>query len=245
MLYFLEDTFGYAAYPDYPNAMNGLQVEGKTDIVRIGAAVDASERTIKEAVLRGVDLLLVHHGLFWDGLGPLTGPRFRKIAALVRGEIALFSLHLPLDAHQELGNNVLLLKELGLEPMEPFGSFMGASVGWWASAGAARDELVGRLERAVGGSVRLIPGGPEKVGRVGVLTGAGSSALHEAVEAGVDTVVTGEAPHHAYHDAMELEVNLVLGGHYATEVFGVRALAKRLAEEFDLEWEFLHFPTGL
>jgi dinuclear metal center YbgI/SA1388 family protein len=196
-------------------------------------------------VERGVDLLLVHHGLFWDGLGPLTGPRYRKVAALIRGGVALYSAHLPLDAHAELGNSAVLARRLGLVPEGGFGAFADVKVGCWASARIDRDDLLARLCEAVDGEARLIPGGPGRVARIGVLTGSGASALSEAAEMGLDTLVTGEAPHHAYHQAMELGLNLLLGGHYATETFGVRAVAEVLTTEFPMTWEFLHFPTGL
>ena len=245
VLYFLEETFGSLSFPDYPNALNGLQVEGRAEIGLVGAAVDASEETIAAAVDRGIHFLLVHHGLFWGGLGPITGGRFRKVEALIRGGVGLYSLHLPLDAHPEMGNNALLMGKLGLNPAGRFGSFMDVEVGGWGQVEVTRETLLGRLKKAVEGDARLIPGGPKKVRRVGVLTGAGASALSEAAALGLDTLVTGEAPHHAYHEAMELGVNLLLGGHYATETFGVKALAGSLSEEFQLPWEFLHFPTGL
>ncbi len=245
ILYFLEESFEASTFPDYTHALNGLQIEGRKEVGHVGAAVDASEETIAEAVRRGVHLLLVHHGLFWDGLGPITGPRFRKVAALIQGGIGLYSLHLPLDAHPKLGNNALLLRTLGLDPEGQFGSFEEVEVGWWASASMDRGVLLERLRESLEGEVRLIPGGSEEVNRVGVLTGAGASALSEASSMGLDTLITGEAPHHAYHEAMEMGMNLFLGGHYATETFGVKALAERLADKFDLSWEFLHFPTGL
>ena len=116
VLYFLEELFGARDHPDYPEALNGLQVEGAPRIRRFGAAVDASEETISEAVRREIDFLLVHHGLFWDGLKPITGPRYQKVATLIRGNVSLYGLHLPLDAHREFGNNVLLMGEIGLQP---------------------------------------------------------------------------------------------------------------------------------
>lgn len=245
ILYFLEESFEASTFPDYPHALNGLQVEGRGEVGHVGAAVDASEETIVKAVSRGVHLLVVHHGLFWGGLGPITGPRFRKVAALIRAGVGLYGLHLPLDAHPDLGNNALLMRKLGLGLEGRFGSFGEVEVGWWASTSMHRMELLDRLGASVEGEARLIPGGPEEVCRVGVLTGAGGSALSEAASQGLDTLITGEAPHHAYHEAMELGVNLLLGGHYATETFGVKALAERLAEKFHLSWEFIHFPTGL
>lgn len=245
LLHFLEETFEISGFPDYPNALNGLQVDGPAEVHRLAVAVDASEATIRQALTREPQLLLVHHGLFWDGFGPLTGPRFRKVEALVRGKMALYSLHLPLDAHPVLGNCAGLCRAMGMEPKGTFGDFKGRDVGWWADASLNRDVLAERVSGAVGGKVRLIPGGPEVVERVGVLTGGGASALREARERGLDALVTGEGAHHHYHEAMELGVNLYLGGHYSTETFGVKSLGEVLSEKFDLEWEFLDLPTGM
>ncbi|NNM04374.1 MAG: Nif3-like dinuclear metal center hexameric protein [Gemmatimonadetes bacterium] len=245
ILYFLEETFQTSAFPDYPDALNGLQVDGPAEVAVLGAAVDASEQTISAAVEQGVDLLLVHHGLFWDGPGAITGPRFRKVAALVHGGTGLFALHLPLDAHPELGNNVLLMDRLGLAPQGRFGYFKEEEIGWWAETEFHRDDLLTRLREVVGGECRLIPGGGAQTRRVGVVTGGGASVLREAAARGLDTLVTGEAPHHAYHESLEFGVNLLLGGHYATETFGVKALGARLAKDFGLDWKFLDFPTGL
>jgi dinuclear metal center YbgI/SA1388 family protein len=245
ILYFLEAAFHPSSFPDYPSAHNGLQIQGPEKVHSIAAAVDASEETIAEAVERGVQLLLVHHGLFWDGSAPITGPRFRKVAGLIRGKVGLYGLHLPLDAHPEMGNNALVLRGLGFEPEGRFGSFQDVEVGWWAQAEVERDGLAQKLAKLVEAEPRVIPGGPEVIKKVGVLTGAGASSLGEAARQGLDTLITGEAPHHSYHEAMELGVNLVLAGHYATETFGVKALAERLGEEFGVSWVFLHFPTGL
>lgn len=244
ILQFLEDVFHVSEFPDYSHALNGLQVEGPSEISRLAVAVDASEATIQEAIRQGADLLLVHHGLFWGGPGPITGPRYRKVAGLIRGSLSLYALHLPLDAHPEMGNCALLAGALGLEPEGTFAPYRGAEIGWWGWAGLHRDLLKDRLESAVSGPARLIPGGRERVERVGVLTGSGASTLPEAAALGLDALVTGEAAHHHFHDAMELGVNLFLAGHYATETFGVKALGSRLAEEFGLDWTFLDFPTG-
>ncbi len=245
VLQFLEGLLRPDGFPDYPHSLNGLQVAGPEEVGRVGAAVDASEEALRKGRGLGVDLLVVHHGLFWDGLGPLTGPRFRKVETLVRGGMALYSVHLPLDAHPEVGNCALLARAMGLEPQGRFGSYKGAELGWWAQVGEGRGGVLGRLREAVGGEVRLVPGGPEEVGRVGILTGAGATALGEAASMGLDSLITGEAPHHAYHEAMELGINLFLAGHYATETFGVKAVAERVGEAFGIPWEFLHLPTGL
>jgi dinuclear metal center YbgI/SA1388 family protein len=245
ILQFLEETFKVSEFPDYSHALNGLQVEGPGEVDSILAAVDASEATIGEAVEHETDLLLVHHGLFWDGFGPIAGPRFRKVAALIRAKVALYALHLPLDAHPEMGNCAGLCRAMGFEPAGTFGSYKGVDIGCWAEVGSDREEVREKLGEAVGGEARLIPGGPQRIERVGFLTGGGAGMLPEAAADGLDALITGEAAHHNYHDAMELGLNLFLGGHYATETFGVRALAARLAGEFSLEWSFLDLPTGM
>jgi dinuclear metal center YbgI/SA1388 family protein len=245
ILHFMEETFKVSEFPDYSHALNGLQVEGPEEIHRVVASVDASEAAIAGARDGGCDLLLVHHGLFWDGFGPISGPRFRKVAGLIQEKMALYALHLPLDAHPELGNCAGLCRSMGLEPAGTFGAYKGVDIGCWAEASHDRDEVKAMLEGAVGGGAVLIPGGPERVKRVGFLTGGGAGSLPEAASMGLDTLITGEAAHHNFHDAMELGVNLLLGGHYATETFGVKALAAVLAQEFSLEWNFLDLPTGM
>jgi dinuclear metal center YbgI/SA1388 family protein len=242
---FLDDLLGADAELDYPGALNGIQVEGPPVVRKVGVAVDASEAVIEQAVAEGVDLLLVHHGLFWDPERRVTGRRFRKLSALLRGDIAVYASHLPLDAHPEVGNSALLLRALGLEPGAEFGSWKGLSVGWQASCDLSRGDLEQRLAEAVGGPAQLLAGGPERVRELAVVTGAGASFLGEAAERGIDTLVTGEAPHHAYQDAHELGINVLLAGHYLTETWGVRAVGARLEEKFGLPWVFLDDPSGL
>jgi len=238
---------GVSGHPDYRTALNGLQVEGRSEVGKIAASVDASEVVIQRAVEAGVDVLLVHHGLFWDGLRPVTGRRFRKLKLLLDHGIALYSVHLPLDGHAEVGNAALLAGALGLGALEPFGEYKGVSIGWSGRLAVpkAREEFADDLAEVLGGSVRTIEGGEATVAHVGVVTGSGGSFLEDAVDARLDALVTGEASHHTYVDANELGVNVFLGGHYATETFGVKALATHLAERFSLEWAFIDEPTGM
>ena len=243
---YVDGYLGVPGHPDYRTALNGLQVDGPREIRRVGAAVDVSEAVIAEAAELEVDLLLVHHGLFWGGLQPLTGRHFRKVQRLISSGIAVYAAHLPLDAHPEVGNCALLARALGVEPAERFGSFEGSPIGWsGASPVEDRDALVQRLAEVEDGPVTLLGGGPERVNRVAVVTGGGGSFIEEAARSGVDTLVTGEGSHHTFVDAHELGVNVLYGGHYATETFGVKALASHLARMFDLEWLFLHHPSGL
>jgi dinuclear metal center YbgI/SA1388 family protein len=230
--------------PDYPGALNGLQVEGTGRVRKLGAAVDASEASIEAAAAAGVDLLLVHHGLFWDGNQPVTGRRYRRLSRLFAADMGLYSSHLPLDVHGELGNNVLLARELGIRIDGRFGDYKGEPLGYRGELEIRRESLAARLDAILGARVRLVPGGPEIVRRVGVITGGAGGMVEAARTAGLDAFITGEGAHHNYFDAREGGVNLFLGGHYATEVWGIRALVAHLGERFDLPWEFFDLPTG-
>ena len=248
LLQYLDSYLGIPDHPDYPQALNGLQVQGGDEVGKVVAAVDASEASVAAAVEAGADLLLVHHGLFWDGLKPFTGRRYRRLKPLLDHGVALYAAHLPLDSHAEVGNCALLGRALGLELQGRFADYKGAPIGWWGTYGDATDApgLEARLGDALGGgAVHLIPGGPARVERVGVVTGGGASFVEEAVALRLDALVTGEGSHHTHFDAMELGIHLLFGGHYATETFGVRALAQHLADRFDLEWAFVDQPTGL
>ncbi len=230
---------------DYPHALNGLQIENAGEITKIGAAVDASTATIQMAVENGVDFLLVHHGLFWPGLRPVTGSFYQVLKRALEHNLALYSAHLPLDLHPKVGNNALFAAALGLGETEPFLELKGQPAGLLATTALRRDELLSRLEESLGGPVRCIGTGPMETKRVGICTGGAGGEIYAAAKEGIDTYITGEAPHWAAVAAEELGINLFLGGHYATETFGVKALAAELAEKFSLSWEFLDRPTGL
>lgn len=230
--------------PDAPTALNGLQVANTGTVTRVAAAVDASERTLAEAVARGANFVLVHHGLFWSGAQPVTGRRYRKLRLLLESDVAVYSAHLPLDVHPEVGNNAVLARALGISLRGTFARDGGVDVGVWGELDIRREALCARLDELLGVRVRLVAGGPERVRRVGVVTGSGARAIAEAAELGLEALVTGEGPHHTYFDALEEGLNVYYGGHYATETWGVRALAEHLAERFGLPWEFLDLPTG-
>jgi dinuclear metal center YbgI/SA1388 family protein len=242
---YLDEYLDTAGTPDYKGAMNGLQVENSGKVSRIAAAVDASEASIREAIERGCDLLLVHHGLFWDGGGPVTGRRYRRLKRLMDAGVAVYSSHLPLDVHPVVGNNAQLARALGMEIDGGFGSFEGLTIGVTGRLNLSREALCARLDDLLGQRVRMLTGGPERLERVGVVTGGGGSMIGAAVAAGLDALVTGEGAHHTFFDAMEGGINVYYGGHYATEEWGVKALALHLAERFGLPWEYIHQPTGL
>lgn len=241
---FLDDYLAVSHFPDYPNALNGVQVEGSGLVRRVAAAVDASQAVI-DAAKGWADLLVVHHGLFWAGLRPLTGTHFGRVKALIETGTALYSAHLPLDAHAEVGNSAVLARRLGLGRLEPFGDYQGTAVGWKGVVDAPLEGLARTLEKATGSRAQILPGGPAHVKTAGVVTGAGASALPEAAAAGLDLLVTGEAQHHHAIDAAELGVSVLLGGHYATETWGVKAVAHLLEQRFGIESRFVDSPTGL
>ncbi len=230
---------------DYPHALNGLQVANAGGVTRIAAAVDACGYTIDAAAELGCDLLIVHHGLFWQGLQTVTGARYRLLKRALDAGLAVYSAHLPLDTHPRIGNNALLCAALGLENTTPFAPYKGTCIGWRACCEMARTELVARLEAAVAGPVRVCPAGPALAREIGVVTGGAGSEVQEMAAAGIDTFITGEGPHWTFPLAEDLGVNLLFGGHYATETFGVKALAAEIGGRFQLPWQFIDHPTGL
>lgn len=244
---YLDGFLQIAETPDHDTALNGLQVENSGSVTGFVAAVDASQRTIERVVSScppGM-MLVVHHGLFWDGNQPVRGRRYRRLKALLDRDVAVYSAHIPLDVHPEVGNNVLLARMLGILEPVPFDSYHGLPFGACGRLIMSRDLLVARLAALLGVRVHLIAGGPETTTHVGVITGAAGGRIHAAAAAGLDTFITGEGAHHTAFDALELGVNALYAGHYATETLGVKALAEHLAHRFGLPWEFHDHPTGM
>jgi dinuclear metal center YbgI/SA1388 family protein len=230
---------------DWNNALNGVQIENSGRITRIGAAVDVSTRVLTEAAKRNVDLLIVHHGLFWPGLQPIRGALHRQLRIAFENDIALYGAHLPLDIHPRVGNNAQLAAALGLKSTQPFLEEKGQPVGLKVRASLPRSELARKLRKALDGPVKIFDFGPKQTRAIGVVTGAAGSEIYRVADEEIDTFITGEAPHWAAVAAEEVGVNLLLGGHYATEVFGVKALAVHLSKRFRVRWEFIDCPTGL
>jgi dinuclear metal center YbgI/SA1388 family protein len=230
---------------DWDNALNGLQIENSGRVTRLAAAVDVSTRVLTEAAKKKVDLLIVHHGLFWPGLQPVRSSLRRQLQLAFENDIALYSAHLPLDIHPKVGNNAQLAAALGLRSAQPFLEEKGQPVGLKARVSMPRGELVRKLRRALNGPVKIFEFGPKQARIIGIVTGAAGSEIYRVARENIDTFVTGEAPHWAAVAAEELGMNLLLGGHYATEVFGVKALAAHLSKKFRISWEFIDCPTGL
>ncbi len=230
---------------DYEGAVNGLQVENHGTVTRVAAAVDATLSTIKLAIASRADLLVVHHGLFWNARHPWTSKTYEMLRLLIGSDLAVYSSHLPLDLHPKLGNNPQLCAALGLRHSQPFFLEKDQHLGVEVRTRLPLEELKQRLKAALGAEPMVIPGGPSICQRIGMVTGGAGSQLQRAAAEGVDTFITGEGPHWTYAVAEELGLNLLYGGHYATETFGVKALAQELSEKFDLPWSFVDYPTGL
>lgn len=236
---YLDDLLRKGEFKDYTS--NGLQVEGAAQVTRVGFAVDACVATFE--ALQDCQMIVVHHGLWWPSVERLAGADRKRIAALLSRDVNLYVSHLPLDRHPQVGNNARILKGLGLECDEAFGE-----VGWLGeyAAPVGYDDFVSRVEGFLGTPVlRSLAFGPAQVSRIAVCSGGGGlSYLDKAVGLGADVYLTGEASHPIYHAAREAGLNVVLGGHYATETWGVKALMPYLEETFGVETRFADHPTG-
>jgi dinuclear metal center YbgI/SA1388 family protein len=247
----LDDILQTREIPDYSGAVNGLQLENSGAVTSIASAVDFSSETVDRAIAAGANLLLVHHGMFWGGVQPITGAVHRRLRALIAADVAVYSSHLPLDLHPDFGNNVLLAKQLGLTPTAGFARYKTIDVGVSGQCDLATSDLVAaadRLARARGGSVVAPPLAPDRRTRHwGICTGAGASSesIAEAMEKGIDTIIVGEGPHHTAVLGRDLGITIVYAGHYATETLGVQALGEHVGRLFSLEHSFIDVPTGL
>lgn len=241
----MDELLNHSAIGDYPGAQNGLQLENSGVVARICAAVDACEPVFQRAGAQRGTLLLVHHGMLWGGGQPFTGALRRKLQVAFDSDLAVYSSHLPLDAHPVLGNNAQLAKLLGVQKRAPAFMAKGQPIGFVGTLSMTRDALVEKLGSALGGRVHVAPGGPARARKIGICSGGSGTEVTQAAELGCDTFLCGEGPHHTYTLAEELGINLIYAGHYATETLGVQALAAAMAKKFRLKWSFLDHPTGL
>jgi dinuclear metal center YbgI/SA1388 family protein len=231
--------------------VNGVQLANVGDIQRVATAVDFSTDTVTGTIDAGARLLLVHHGMFWGGVQPLTEHRHKRLWMLVTHDVAVYSAHLPLDVHPQLGNNVLLAARLGLEPSGGFAAYQSIDVGVSGDSDIPTRvlaERAGVLAAEFRGTLVATPFQRDRLTRRwGICTGAGadSGSLREAARRGLDTLIVGEGPHHTAIEARELGIVVLYAGHYATETLGVRALGDRLAATFGLTSTFIDAPSGL
>jgi dinuclear metal center YbgI/SA1388 family protein len=248
---YLDRLLRTSEIPDYPNALNGLQLDGGREVRRVATAVDFSSHTVDRCAERGAELLLVHHGMFWGGLQRLTGVAYRQLATLIEHGIAVYASHLPLDLHPDVGNNVLLARELGLVPTTGFARYKTIDIGVSGSADVETRDLVARATTFAQNHETTVvatsfsPTRRTKRWAICTGAGAGSETIDEALAAGIDTMIVGEGPHHTAVRARDTGLVIIYAGHYATETLGVRALGARLERAMGIETSFIDAPTGL
>jgi dinuclear metal center YbgI/SA1388 family protein len=234
------------------DSLNGIQVgrAGAGDGAPIGLvafAVDACAETIRRAAAAGAQVLFVHHGLFWGKPARIEGPLLERLRLLIEAGMALYACHLPLDKHPELGNNAVLARRIGLVNTQPFGEYHGVEVGIRGvlEPRLGLDEIAHRVLPDGSAPQTLIPGAASEIGSVAVVSGGASMEALQALESGIDLFVTGESSHSVYHSVVEGGMAFLAAGHYATEVWGVKAVAERLSRETGLKTLFIDLPTGL
>ena len=242
--HYLDNLLDIKEIKDSSNAMNGLQVQNTADIKKVGLAVDLCMATIEKAVAAECNMMFVHHGMLWGGVKPIRGNFYDKVSTMIRENLGLYSAHLPLDMHPVLGNNKVLADQLELNELEPFGEYEGQKIGFKGRLKSlSAEELGAKLERKLGSPVKVIGSG--EVQTLGIVSGGAADILSQAAVAGLDAYLTGEGSNHHYHEAIENECVLILGGHYATETGGVKAVGKHLEEQFGIKTEFIDYPTGI
>lgn len=241
---YLDQYLNVAAIPD--RSLNGLQVEGAGRVRRAAFAVDASLSAVRAAARSGAEILVVHHGLFWGGGERITGFMRKRVAALLEHDVSLYAAHLPLDCHEEVGNNVEIARLLGLEIEEKFADYHGVRIGYIARPKTAltRSRLARMIAGALRCGVKRLDAGPSRIRRIGIVSGGAAEFAVEASERGCDALVTGETSHAAHHPAVEAGINVFFAGHYASETVGVKALARHLRDRFGIECRFIPTPTG-
>lgn len=249
---YLDKLLETSATPDYPNSFNGLQLSNSGLITKVAAAVDFSARTVSATISEKANLLIVHHGMFWAGVQPITENVYQRLHDLFDSDVAVYSSHLPLDRHTRFGNNVLLAKQLGLEPSQPFANFKDIYIGVQGKSAVPTSTLVQRAKRfarAHGGDVVVTHTSDTNrvTRRWAICTGAGASAetLNEAAHDGIDTLIVGEGPHWTAVDAPDRGMTIIYVGHYASETLGVFALADEVSQRFQLACTKISAPTRL
>ncbi len=229
-------------------ALNGLQIARRNHkIGRIAFAVDACMESFKRTVSMRADLLFVHHGLFWGKPYRLVDMLYERVRFLIENDLALYAMHLPLDMHLEYGNNAGIASSMGLEETEPFGEYHGIKIGLKGvlPKPSGIDELVRRISSDNSKPLRILPFGPEKIRKIGIVSGGAPEMVRQAVGEGLDLYITGDASHTVYHEALENGINVIFAGHYATETWGVRLFKRKIESEFEVETYFIDIPTSL
>ena len=246
----LDKRLEVEAYRGKDISLNGLQAAASEKSVKKAAfAVDACMESIRRAADAGADILIVHHGFFWGAPLAITGAHYSRVKALLDADMALYAAHIPLDAHPEIGHNACIARAIGLEPssIKPFGEWRGMVIGRMGSFPQEEtlDSVLARLFANGEKPAHVLPFGPQNLRTAGIVSGGGGSDLAQAIAAGLDLFITGEIGHEQYHAALEAGISVIAGGHYQTEVFGLNALAKEIAQQTGIETFFVDVPTGL
>ena len=229
---------------------NGIQIQNSSpagkEITKVAFAVDASLDTVNRAAELGAQMLFVHHGIFWGGCETVTGIHYGRISAFIKNDIALYASHLPLDANAEVGNNYGLARLAGLKELEPFGYWRGMQLGVKGRfESPVSIEKLSEMVLPENKDAVLLPFGKKEISTVGIISGGGGSDYEQALEAGLDAFITGEIGHEEYNPVKESGLNVIAGGHYATETAGVKLVMEKLVREKSLEACFIDFPSGL
>jgi dinuclear metal center YbgI/SA1388 family protein len=244
----LRELLDLAAFDAVDQSRNGLQVASRvSDVTKVAFSVDASLETFRRAAESGAQVLFVHHGILWDKPERVVGVLYERLRALIEANLALYTAHLPLDQHPEVGNNIGIARQLGLLDIQPFGSYRGTKIGYKGTLPAPQslDQVVFRLSGGQGETTRTLPFGPELISRVGIVSGGAAWEVAQAVDEGLDLFITGEPLHAIYHHCLESRIHVIFAGHYQSETFGVRSLEMKLARETGLDTVYIDVPTGL
>jgi dinuclear metal center YbgI/SA1388 family protein len=226
---------------------NGVQIQPPVEIGTVAFAVDAAMASFERAAEEDADLLVVHHGLFWRNVERVVDQHYHRLKFMLENEIGLYAMHLPLDAHPEVGNNRQLADIAGADDVEPFALEEGVEIGFIANfdVPVSREDLTAHLDRQLDTSCHVLPFGPEEISRLGIVSGGGADFLSDAIAADCDAFLTGEAEHIMYHVARERGINVLAGGHYATETVGLKAVKRVMDNDLDVRTVFIDHPTGL
>ncbi len=245
---YIRRTLDLETFQNMDSSLNGLQVDNSgKEITKAAFAVDACLETIERAAQIGANLLFVHHGLFWGRAELIVGLHRKRIQTLLENDLALYAVHLPLDQDPRFGNNAGLAALLGLKDLKDFGIFGGKSIGYKGKLPAplSTQEIAEKTSFKGREPLAVLTFGSEKNETVGIVSGGGGNVLQEAIADGLDLFLTGEIKHEMYHLAREAGINIISGGHYATEVWGVRSIMQAFGQETGIESEFIDAPTAL
>jgi dinuclear metal center YbgI/SA1388 family protein len=224
------------------SSSNGLQVETEVNVQKIGFAVDGCLENFQKAIHSGCQMLIVHHGIIWDGIKYIQGNTYQKIQLLIKNDLALYAAHLPLDRHPTLGNNAQLAQVLGLQNLKPFGYYNNKPIGWMGDKECTLEQIQ-EIMKNNGMKSTSLPFGNPQIKTIAIVSGGAGKETMQAIKAKVDLYITGEGMQYLHHLAKENRINVLFGGHYETETWGVKALMPVLQEKFKVEVEFIDTPT--